>query len=215
MLVSSKMHHLKQSIFDLRGPFGQGMGLTRYSFGTILICASDSGCFSFVDFIDYLCRFYIYRYALSKAPEDRYILTQLDPFSDDFELTFNNGPAFHFMLDFESKAECDALVKHDLALLHQLEQELKLGVLGGISIRLQKAELNYEAELGGIKLSKVAKMNAKTVGDRLGEMGLTDRGTALDQIVEKAIIDGPKDYLRDLREGLVAVGLTKTKFKSL
>lgn len=206
---------LQQTIYDLRGPFGQGMGLSRHCFGSILICASGSGCFPFVDLVDFLCRFYIYRYVLSKGVQDKKLLAQLDPFSDDFELTFNNNPTFYFILDFESKLECDVLIRDDLVLIWKLEQELKLGVIGGISIRLQKAELNYEAELGGLKLSKVAKTNAKSLGDRLTEVGLVERGPGLDQKVEKAIINGPKDYLRDLREGFIDAGVTKNKFKSL
>lgn len=204
------------TIFDIKGPFGPGLGITRFSFGVHLLCATDTGVFSFLDLIDYLCRFYIYRYAQSKSPQpDHESLQQLDPFSDDFDLTFNNLPTFYILLDLQDRQECDALVKNDLTLIAAIENDIKLGVVGGISIRLQKAELNYEAEVPGVSLSKTKKWDAKAVLERLDEIGVTERGSLLDQKVEKAIMAGHKGYLRDLREGLIAAGVNKTKFKSL
>ena len=206
---------LKTTIFDLKGPFGHGFGITRFCFGGQVFCGNDSGCFSFVDFADYLCRYYIYRYVQSKTPQDKVKLNQLDPFSDDFEFTFNNEPTFYFIFDFETKAEFEALMKKDLHLIARLEQELKLGLIGGISIRLQKAELKYGEDLEGISFSKVAKTTSKTLPDRLKELGFKDKGELLDQKVERVIVAGPREYLRDIREGFLAMGVNKSKVKSL
>lgn len=201
------------TIFDLKGPFGPGLGISRFSYGGHLLFGEDSGCLAFLDFMDYLTRYYIYMYAKTQLNKKRDELDLLNPFKDDFELSFTNCPTFYFYLVLDSKSEFEALAQRDAYILARLEQELKLGLIGGISIRLGRSELNAGDNLPGVTFTKTKSLQKDMIGIALSELGI-QKGE-LNQKVEKAIGVGSKNFIVELRHSLSSEGLAEEKFKSL
>jgi len=201
------------TIFDLKGPFGPGLGISRFSFGGYLIFGEDTGCLSLIDFLDYLSRYYIYMYSKTKLQKTEEELEILNPFKDDFELTFNNNPVFYFYLVLTDKSEYEAFVQRDAYILATLEKELKLGVFGGISIRLARPELNVGDNLAGVNFTKTKTLQNNEIETALTELGI--KKGELNQKVEKAIVVGSKNFILELKHSLSSEGLAQEKFKSL
>lgn len=52
-----------QQIFDLRGPFGQGLGIRRFSYGLYCLLGMGTGCNVYIDFVEFLARKLMFDYA--------------------------------------------------------------------------------------------------------------------------------------------------------
>lgn len=204
---------LETTLFDLKGPFGPGLGITRFSFGGHLLVGEDAGCLAYADFLDYLARYYIYAYTKTKLKKTDEELGLLNPFKDDFDLTFTNSPVFYFHFALDTKSEFEGLFQRDLYILAKLEEELKLGLVGGISIRLNRSEMNVGDNLPGVTFTKTKSLENREIGTVLQE--LTIQKGELNKKVEKAIVAGSKNFILELKGSLISEGLSKEKFKSL
>ena len=207
----------KSSIFDIRGPFGIGLGITRFSSGEYILVGQGSANLCYVDFIDYLTRFYIYSYAKAKSVEQgiantQQLLTDLDPFHDDLEFTFPNALKIHLYLAFKNKRDFEALFMRDFILLTELEAELKLGIIGNIVVRLPKIDSTYKDRLVHVRFEQT-KVSIKDFQQTLASLGL-DKNTPSKK-VERVVICGRKEFCREWRKGFEGIGLESYKIKGL
>ena len=195
----------KTSCFDIRGPFGPGLQISRFTFGRVLVVGQGTGAFSFLDLVDYIARLYIYRFAKSRISDlDQTVLKQLDPFDDDFDQTFNNDLSFDFYFTFRSVKDFEATFLPDLQLAYQIESRLKLGVLGKVVVCLPKTE-----RIDGTNYPEIAFTDQRLDRRQAREFSelFSLGGDAPDKKVEKVIACGSKGLNAELKAIAAEVGL--------
>jgi hypothetical protein len=203
---------VKSEIFDVRGPFGTGLGINRFTYGGIILAGHGSACLSFVDFIDFLARMYMYKYAKIRWGKDGtskgYSIEDLDPYKDDFEECFTNSFSVSFYLSLTNYKEFEALYAQDLQLISQLETELGLGVFRRAVIRLKNEDATIDQRYPGVVFTKT-RIQSKNIPELLTQLDFQQV-----QKVEKVISAGRKSFCDELRFGLVASGLSEECIKS-
>lgn len=203
-----------KSALDVRGPFGPGLGFTRYSFGHNLLFAQGSAAFAVADFVDFLLRYYIYMYSIKKSARNgsQQYKDSVNPFEDDFEYTFNNKPHFVIYLALKTPSDFEGLFAADLHLITQIEQELNLGVVNNVVVRLPAPPASYSGKYPGIRF-ETAKAAGKEFEKFLTATSLSRED--LSKKVERAVAIGHPSFVKEVREGLTTHGLPHEKFKSL
>ena len=198
----------KTTCFDLRGPFGPGLQVSRFSHGRILIVGQGTGAFSFLDLVDYMARLYVYRFAKARIPNvDASLLEQLDPFDDDFDQTFNNDLSFDFYLTFRSAKDFENTFLPDLQLAYKIEAQLKLGVLGKVVVCLPKAEQNGRESYPEITITS-QRLERRQASEFRELFSIASGET--DKKVEKIIACGSKGLCAELKAIAAEIGLEHT-----
>ena len=209
---------IKSEIFDIRGPFGTGLGISRFSSGNIILAGQGSACLAFVDFIDFIARMYMYRYAKKmlegqmNSSSSGSTLADLDPYKDDFEETFNNNLSLSFYLSFRNKADFEALYKRDFQIITALETELKLNIVKSVVVRLKKEDFIQENQYPALHFTQT-RIEEKTMPELVQLLGFPEQG--LGEKVEKVIAAGNKKFCDQLKEGMSKLGLEKGRIKCL
>ena len=202
----------KTPAFDIRGPFGIGLGVTRFASGDFVFVGQGSGTLPYVDFVDYLLRFYLHRYCAARMPGDKELLKTLDCRQDDFAFTFVNPVSFSFYFAFKSKRDFEALFLRDFKIISLLEAELKLGVLGKVVIRLPKSDSTYGTRFEGISFD-TAKVDTRNFLPTLTALGLQESSSQ--KKVERVVLCGRKEFCREWMKGLETTEIASNKIMGL
>ena len=190
--------------FDIRGPFGSGLKVSRFTHGRVILFGQGIETSAYIDLIDYIVRFYMYRYSIADSANTGVEETsEIDPFKDDFDQSFNNEITFDFYLTFKDRRDFDSLFLQDLYLAKTIESKLRLGVLGQVIVCLPNVNPADSEKYQGISFT-TQKVEVKSK-DRLFELLSLNTEESIKK-VEKVIACGAKEFTSELKSIFTTAG---------
>jgi hypothetical protein len=183
--------------FDIRGPFGSGLEISRFASGNIVCIGQGTGCNPFLDLLDFLTRYYIYMYPLHNgtgAPDPL-----LDPFMDDFKYTFHNNLSFSFLLCFKNKKDFEEFYLTDLSIISQMEKKVGIKLVSRIVVYISNLDSMYPQKYPEIEFTTI-KIDLKAINDLFWKIGITKESS--NESIEKIILCGKRPFVNDIRNSL-------------
>lgn len=191
--------------YSIKGPFGSGLKINRFSFGKHIILAMGTGVNPFIDFIDFILRKSIFEFA--RETDGIEFARKFDPWKSDMELSFGNKLSFSFYLSFASSEFFIKTVADDLNMIKAIESKSNVGLVRSVKCRIanETNELAQNYQNLDFTKEKVTTKNIKSILKELGaefdEQGKCD--------VEKLVVCGKRELLNTVRSSLSSLGLTE------
>lgn len=196
---SKKIYSAQQgkSIYEIRGPFGVGLGIKKFSYGRYCFFGMGTGNNAFVDLIDFLARKMVYDYTHKFHGEEQ--ANQMDPWKSDFDLIFQNDIQFSFYMSFKTGTEFERLFGENLKMISKIKQKYDTNVVDKILVRCTEKNGLDHSNYPGVDFlqNKVESSVLKTFLSRLGanfEGGKCNIG--------KVIAVGNRKFTNEISEGI-------------
>jgi hypothetical protein len=196
--------------YDIRGPFGSGLGISRFASGKIVCIGQGTGCNPFLDLLDFITRYYIYMYPLHNGTGVPDPL--LDPFKDDFKFTFNNNLTFSFVLCFKNKKDFEEFYLTDLSIISQMEAKVGIKLVNRIMVYISNLDSMYPQKYPEIEFTTI-KLDLKAINDLFGKLGVTKDNVS--ESLEKVILCGKRPFVNDMRNCLKHWNIEENKLNVL
>lgn len=195
-----------QKLYEIRGPFGVGLSIKKFSYGKYCLFGMGTGNNAFIDLFDFLARKMIYDYTEEFHGEEK--AKEMDPWKSDFDVIFKNDIQLNFYMSFKTGTEFEKLFGENLKMICKIKEKMKTNVVNKILVRYtEKNGLNH-SNYPGIDFleNKIKPGVMKTFLSRLG-VNFGNKKCDL----TKAIVVGSKAFSTIISEGLKNNGIPEEK----